>query len=226
MWCPHCRQHAPIVYRGVFAYCSGCGKPRSPFSAKALNLAGQPSKLGGTLGKVLGYAVLLVGLLVAATLMLLFHFLAPASAIGYALGVPLAIASLVVGLALLYGSSRLHRAGTDTERETRQQALYALAVNRGGMLTALDAARALGLSVADVEAVLSEWVKRDTDHISLEVDDEGQLFYLFFRPGERTDTFGKRYRVESEGRVRVIDTIEGESEAESETSRDRLRHRS
>jgi hypothetical protein len=126
---------------------------------------------------------------------------------------------------MIYGSGRLHRSGTDAEREARQQALYALAANRGGMLTSLDAARALNLKVADVDAVLGDWVKNDPDHISLEVDDNGELFYLFSRPGQRLDTFGKRYRVEAEGRVRVIDALEAEA-AENEAERERMRSRS
>jgi hypothetical protein len=157
--------------------------------------------------------------------MLLFYFLAPTSAIGYAIGAALAVVSLLVSLALLYGSHRLHRAGSDAQREARQQALYALAANRGGLLAPVDAARSLGLTVSDVEAALSDWAKRDPDHVSLEVDEEGELFYLFSRPGQRIDTFGKRYRVEPEGRVRVIETMEAE-EAASESSHDPLRHRS
>jgi len=223
MWCPHCRQHAPIVYRGVFAHCAACNKPRPPFSATALNLAGKPSKIGGTVGKVVGYGVIAAGLLAALTLILLFYFLAPTSAMGLAVGIPLAIISLAVGIALIYGSSRLHRAGTDAEREARQQALYALAANRGGMLTALDAARALNLSVAEVDAVLSDWVKNDSDHVSLEVDENGELFYLFSTPGQRLDTFGKRYRVEPEGRVRVLDALEGEEATGVEPTRSRHR---
>src|SRR5688572_10407389 len=183
MWCPHCRQNAPIVYRGMFAYCAACNQPRPPFSAKALNVAGRPSKLGGTASKVLGYGVLLAGLGTAAGLMLLFFFLAPTSAMGYAVGIPLAVISLVVGLALIYAGRRLHRSGSDAEREAREQALYALAANRGGLLTALDGARSLNLSVADVEAVLSDWAKRDPEQVSLEIDDEGALFWLFSRPG-------------------------------------------
>jgi hypothetical protein len=225
MWCPHCRQNAPIVYRGIVAHCSACNRPRSPFSAKALNIAGRPSKLGGMASKALGYGVLIAGLGTAATLMLLFVFLAPTSAMGYAVGIPLAIITLVVGLALLYAGRKLHRAGSDTERETREQALFALATNRGGLLTAVDGARALNLSVADVEAVLSDLAKRDPEHVSLEIDEEGALFYAFSRPGDRRDTFGKRYRVEPEGRVRVLDALEPDA-AESETEESRLRHRS
>ena len=181
--------------------------------------------LGGALGKVLGYAIMIAGLFAAAAVVLLVYLIAPASAVGYVIGVPLAIISLLVGLAMLYGSHRLHRAGSEAEREARQQALYALAANRGGLLTPVDAARSLGLSVSDVDAVLSEWAKRDPDHVSLEVDEEGELFYLFSRPGQRIDTFGKRYRVEPEGRVRVVETMQAD-EAASESGRDRLRHRS
>jgi hypothetical protein len=225
MWCPHCRQNAPIVYRGMVAHCSACNQPRSPFSAKALNIAGRPSKLGGMASKVLGYGVLFAGLGTAATLMLLFFFLAPTSAVGYAVGIPLAIITLVVGLALIYAGRRLHRAGSDTEREAREQALYALAANRDGLLTAVDGARALNLEVAHVEAVLGDLAKRDPEHVSLEIDEEGALFYLFSRPGDRRDTFGKRYRVEPEGRVRVLDALAADA-AESETDESRLRHRS
>ena len=118
---------------------------------------------------------------------------------GYAVGVPLAVLSLLVGLAFIYAGRRLHRAGSGAEREAREQALYALATNRGGLLTALDGARALNLNVADVEAILNELAKRDPEHVSLEIDDEGAMFYAFSRPGDRRDTFGKRYRVEPEG---------------------------
>jgi hypothetical protein len=225
MWCPHCRQNAPIVYRGMLAYCAACDQPRTPFSAKALHVTGRPAKLGGSASKLLGYGVLVAGLGTAATLMLLFVLLAPTSAMGYAVGIPLAILSLVVGLALIYAGRRLHRAGSGAEREAREQALYALATNRGGLLTALDAARALNLNVADVEAVLNDLAKRDPEHVSLEIDDDGALFYAFSRTGDQRDTFGKRYRVEAEGRVRVLDAVEPDA-VDAETAESRLRQRS
>jgi hypothetical protein len=59
--------------------------------------------------------------------------------------------------------------------------------------------------------------------VSLEIDDEGALFWLFSRPGERRNTFGKRYRVELEGRVRVLDAIEPGAEGETDESRQRQR---
>jgi hypothetical protein len=174
---------------------------------------------------MLGYLVLVGGIGTAATLMLLFAFLAPTSVMGYAVGIPVAVFSLMVGLGLIHAGRRLHRFGTDAEREARERALYALAANRGGLLTALDGARALNLSVADVETVLNEWTKRDPEHVSLEIDEDGALFYLFSRPGERRDTFGKRYRVEPEGRVRVLEALEPEP-TQSEVDAGRLRGRS
>ena len=51
------------------------------------------------------------------------------------------------------------------------------------------------------------------------------MFYAFSRPGERRDTFGKRYRVEPEGHVRVLDALEPDA-TESETAESRLRQRS
>ncbi|HEX6272874.1 MAG TPA: hypothetical protein VFZ53_07540 [Polyangiaceae bacterium] len=224
MWCPHCRQDAPLVYRGASAYCSACNEPRPPLSATSLNLAGRPSKLGGTASRVLGYGVLTAGLGTSVVLMLLFALLAPTSAMGYAVGIPLAIVSLIVGLALVYAGRRLHRSGADAEREARERALYALAANRGGLLTALDGARSLNLSVASVEAALTDWAKREPEHVSLEIDDEGAMFYVFSRPGDRRDTFGKRYRVEPEGRVRVLDAVEAEEQdGELDGSRSRGR---
>lgn len=207
MLCPHCHQNAPIVYKGVFAFCSACDKPRAPFSGKALAFAGQPSKLGGRVGRVLGIAVLVIGLLLAVVLMLCFQLLWPAQNIGYALGLPVALVSLVVGTLLMIASRRLNRAGTDAERQARVEALYALAVNRGGTLTVSDAAHSLLLSAPQVDALLGDLAKTQPEYVSLELDDEGQSFYLFSRAGTRPHPFGAKYRVNAQGRVRVADVL-------------------
>jgi hypothetical protein len=47
--------------------------------------------------------------------------------------------------------------------------------------------------------VLNDLAKRDPEHVSLEIDDDGALFYAFSRTGDRRDTFGKRYRVKRQG---------------------------
>jgi hypothetical protein len=207
MLCPHCHQNAPVLYKGVFAFCSACDKPRAPFSGKALAFAGQPSKLGGRVGSVVGLLVLILGLLLAAALMLFFQLLWPAQNIGYALGSPIALISVVVGSLFMVASRRLGRAGAQAERQARVEAVYALAVNRNGMLTSADAARALQLDPASVEALLSELAKTEPDYVSLELDENGQSFYLFSRAGTRAHPFGAKYRVGAEGRVRVADVL-------------------
>jgi len=207
MVCPHCRQNAPIIYKGVFAFCSACDRPRAPFSGKALNFAGKPSQVGGRLGRILGVLVLIFGLLLAAALMLFFQLLWPAANFGYALGLPLALISVVVAALLLFTGNRLRRSGSDAERQARVEALYALAVHRGGTLTAADAAHALQLDEKQVDAALNELAKTEPEHVSLEFDDQGQTFYLFSEPGARPPPFGAKYRVDTQGRVRVADVL-------------------
>jgi hypothetical protein len=207
MLCPHCHQNAPIVYKGVFAYCSACDKPRAPFSGKALAFAGQPSKIVGRVGRALGLSVLTFGLLLAAVLVSCFQLLWPASNIGYAFGLPVALVSLVLGSLLIVASRRLGRAGANAERQARIESIYALAVNRGGSLTAVDAARSLQLDAVQVDALLGELAKTEPQYVSLEFDDAGQTFYLFTRADTRPHPFGAKYRVTAEGRVRVADVL-------------------
>lgn len=207
MLCPHCHQNAPVLYKGVFAFCSACDKPRAPFSGKALAFAGQPSKVGGRLGRVLGTLILIFGALLAAALVLFFQLLWPAKNIGYALGAPIALASVVVGTVLMILSNRLGRAGAEAERQTRVEAIYALAVNRNGMLTTADTARTLQLDPNAVDSLLNELAKTEPEYVSLEIDEQGQPFYLFSRAGTRPHPFGAKYRVGAEGRVRVADVL-------------------
>ncbi|HKO51219.1 MAG TPA: hypothetical protein VJV79_26100 [Polyangiaceae bacterium] len=207
MPCPHCHQNAPILYKGVFAFCSACDKPRAPFSGKALAFAGQPAKVGGRVGRVVGALVLIFGLLLAAALMLFFQFLWPAENIGYALGSPIALISIVTGTLFMIASGRLGRAGVEAERQARVEAVYALAVNRNGMLTAADAARSLQLDPDSVAALLNELAKTQPEYVSLELDENGQSFYLFSHGSTRPHPFGAKYRVGAEGRVRVADVL-------------------
>lgn len=207
MSCPHCHQPAPIVFKGVFAYCSACDRPRAPFSAKALAFAGQPSKLGGRVGSIAGWLLLIFGLLLAAALVLFFQLLFPAQNIGYAVGLPIALISVVVSTLMILLGGRLKRAGSDTERQTRIEALYALAVHRGGTLTVADAARSLQLAPALVDTLLRELSIAQPSEIALEVDEDGESFYLFSHAGTRPHPFGAKYRVGPEGRVRVTDVL-------------------
>lgn len=214
MPCPHCHQNAPIVYKGVFAFCAACDKPRAPFSSKALNFAGQPSKLGGRLGHLLGVLVLIFGLLLAGALLLFFQLLWPTASVGYALGLPIALISVVLSVLLLVTGRRLRRSGTTAERQARVETIYALAVHRGGTLTAADAARVLQLDPLQADALLSDLAKTEPSYVSLEFDGEGQTFYLFSHAGTRPHPFGAKYRVNPEGTVQVADVLGAEGPRE------------
>lgn len=206
--CPYCRQNAPIVYRGLFAYCTACNRPRAPFSGRAVNLAGQPSKVGGTVAKTLGWVVLIVGFSLAFCIAVVLQLLIPQANIGYALAFPLVFFSLGIGLFLLFGGKKLRSSGLDAERAARIEAVYALAVHRGGAVTPLDVARSLSVSVQAAETLLTELTKEHPDFVSLEVDEQGSLFYLFVQNQSRQELiFGTKYRVDPEGFVRVDSSL-------------------
>jgi hypothetical protein len=206
--CPNCKQAAPIVYRGTLAYCTACGAPRSPFSAKSVNLAGQPSKIGGSIAKFFGWLLLGGGLLLALSLTWFFQLLFPAGMVGYAVGVPVGVISLVVGLLVLFGGKNLERSGLAAERAAKFDALWAMAIARGGVVTALDAGRGLNMAPEGADTLLTEMTKAFPEYVSLEVDDAGSLFYKFAGVAEPEGArFGVKYRVEADGRVRIADEL-------------------
>ena len=204
--CPHCRQNAPIVYRGVVAYCTACGKLRAPLAGPAVNLAGQPSQIGGSVAKILGWLVLGVGVTVAVLLTALFQAILPAGIIGWLLGAVIMLVSLAVGSSLVIGGRRLKNTGTVTEKSTKHRAIYALAAHRGGVLNAVDVSRAAGLSVSEADALLTALAKEESDSVKLEVDDNGGIYYVFpefdARPWEARSNEGAM-------RARVAPFVEG-----------------
>ena len=182
-------------------------KPRTPFSDTALKLAGQPSKFGGRVSRALGWVILIFGLLIALGLMLFFQLLWPKEMVGYAFGLPVALFALVTSGLLFFGGRKLGRSGADAERKARVEALYGLAETRNGTLTARDAAHALALDANEVEALLAELAKIEPERVSLEVDADGNTFYLFTLQALRPHPFGAKYRVEADGRVRLTDVL-------------------
>ncbi len=177
--CPHCRKQAPIVYRGMMAYCTACGRPRAPFATTAVNLAGQPSKVGGSVARVLGWIVLAVGLLVALMIGALLQAIFPAGVAGFVIGGVIAIVATILGTVLVRGGKTLHTSGDAKERSTRAQAVFALAQNRGGVLSALDVSQALSLPFPVADNLLTRLAKEDGDQVKLEVDDNGAITYVF-----------------------------------------------
>ena len=179
--CPRCGRDAPLVYRGIVPQCTACGALRPPLSSPSVNFAGKPARVGGLVAGVAGWIVLLVGCAVALGLFLLFGAF-QLQAIGLALAVPLAIVSLLVGALLVWRGGALRRRSAVTEHATWRDAVLGLAAHRGAV-TAAEAAMALGTSVAQADAILTELAKREPDVLAIDVDDDGVVRYRIARLG-------------------------------------------
>jgi hypothetical protein len=195
--CPHCGREAPIVYRGPLPYCTACGQPRTPLSSPSVNLAGKPAKVGGAVASAIGALVLVVGLSMALGLGLLLYALVT-PVVAFAVAIPIAITVLVIGIALVKSGRLLTRSGSDAERSTRERAMLELAAHRGGV-TAADAARALGIAMAEADALLTALAKREPERLTVDVDDQGVVWY---RPARLTGAaFDARVRVDEPATV-------------------------
>lgn len=178
--CPHCRQNAPLIYRGANAFCTACGAPRGVWTNTSVNLAGQPAKVGGQVTRVFGWIVLVLGTLAAAgTLAACGAIVGFASAAPYVFAVPLALVAWVVSYFLFRGGKSLEKSGEERQKATRMQAVSALANTRGGIVTPVDLARAIGVTEKEADQILTTMAKESPEHVSIEVDDNGGIFYRF-----------------------------------------------
>jgi hypothetical protein len=212
--CPHCGRDAPILYRGAVPYCTACGGLRLPLSGSSLNLAGKPSKVGGAVARVAGWVVLLVGLSAALGAGLVLNALGTA-AVALAISLPVALVAAVAGIALVTSGRSLSRSGADIERTTREQALIALASHRGAV-TAGEAAVALGVTVAEADAMLTVMAKREPERLTVDIDDQGAVWYRAVGP---VPVAGARVRV-GEG-VRLDDAAGTGEEVETDDEAER-----
>jgi hypothetical protein len=179
--CPFCRSDAPVVHRGVLAYCTGCSRLRGPVTARSVTIAGKPSQVGGSVAKIFGYVVLTIGLTLALTLGLLFGWLFPGSLAPWVLSLPVALLSIAVWAMSHFGGKRLTANGKEVERKIREEAIIALAHANRGLLRAETVAGALNLTVRESDALLTEMAKADHDLMAVDVDDNGAIQYRFPR---------------------------------------------
>ncbi len=193
--CPRCRQNAPIIYRGVAAYCTACGAPRLPLASSSVTLAGQPSKVGGTVARVFGWIVLVLGLAISLLFGLGLYWLFPEGIAWLVVGLPTALASSAFAILLLRSGKSLHQIGTGEQRSARTKAIFALAQNRGGMVTAMGVAQSLNVPAEEADALLTDLAKTTPDQVSLEVDDAGGIYYRF--PAMLTAWQGHGVRVDA-----------------------------
>lgn len=179
MICPNCRQDVVPLVRGVRAYCTGCGGPMPMLAGtRAVNVVGQPAKIGGGIASVFGWLVLVFGFLVALGVATLFSLVGGLTAALWT-GIPITVVTLVIAVPLLLAGRGLQRSGERRERAAQEQAVHALAAQYGGVLTTRVVSRSLEISESDADALLTHLAKTTDGQVSLEVDDNGGLSYVF-----------------------------------------------
>lgn len=149
-----------------------------PLANASLTHAGQPSKVGGSVARVLGWLVLAGGLVAAALLAGLIILLGGQGAAAI-VGGTIALVTAAVAYGLLRGGKVLQQSGEDAELATKSQAIYALAGTRGGVLKAWDVAQMLHVGPDEADNLLTKLAKTQPDHVTVDIDDEGTLLYRF-----------------------------------------------
>lgn len=177
--CPKCGQRAPIVLRGLESRCAACGAPRSLLAAPSLSLAGQPSRWGGAAASIAGLSVLVLGLSFATGVWFLLQSLWPGSALGWAFAVPMAAASLLFGLLLVFGGRRLRKYGTARQQAVQLAAVESMVQHRRGPISAYEIAGSLQLPEADVDVLLTQLARAKATAVTLDVDADGHVVYDF-----------------------------------------------
>lgn len=149
-----------------------------PLANTSVTLAGQSSKVGGTVARVFGWIVLAGGWMFAAAFAGVIVLLGGdwAAAI---VGGPIALIASVVAYALLRSGRDLKKSGDDAEAATKNQAIFALANTRGGVLRAWDVAQMLHLTPKEGDDILTKLAKEYPEHVTVDVDDEGNILYRF-----------------------------------------------
>lgn len=176
--CPYCRTAAPLVYRGVNAACSACGRPRGLLSADSVTYAGQPAKVGASVVLAFGWLGLVLGLGFAMLLGLIVGLVGTATGGLISFGV-VALFTTVVFMLVRHGSKRLDASGQKSLEDKQDQALFALAANHGGRVHPMQAAALLNLTVEQADAVLTRLNNARPLEVEVELTDDGQIFYAF-----------------------------------------------
>lgn len=215
MICPNCRKDAPTVVRGMRAYCTACGAPRSLLDDTPVNVAGQPSKIGGGLARVTGWLILLGGSLFGLALGGIIQAIFAATTVALIFGGFFVGMSLLFGLPLILGGKMLQKSGKVAEREALEHAAIALAKQKGGSVTPAELAYSARISEKEADDLLTAMVKRAEPTFSLDFDDDGTLRYTLSdaRPMPRV---GMRVGMDTPSNRAAADEALAEEEAIAE----------
>lgn len=169
---------------------------RLPLTGPAVNLAGKPSQVGGTLTRAFGWLTLVGGVSVGLLVLFVLWAALPTPGLGFAIGVPIALASVAFGLLLLSSGGALRRTGAHAEREARVRAALALATHQGGVVRAVELARGAQLSLHDADELLTSLAKTEPERWAVELDPQGELYFRLLGPLVRVDARVARPRVD------------------------------
>jgi len=165
--------------------------------ATPVELAGKPSRIGGTVTQAVAWSLIVGGLLAAVIVAAILLTLSSTGALGWVIGGVIALATLAIGIPLLIGGRALQKMGAKARRSALERAVYALASQRGGVITAGELARALHVDHDEADAFLTELAKRPDEPVRVDIDDEGRVLYrVMGLTRRRADT---RFRVDGEG---------------------------
>ncbi len=138
---------------------------------------GAGAKLGGTIARGAGWAILGAGICVAVILASLFQWIFPQGVVGYAVGGVVGLVAFVMSLGLLKGGGHLRATGVRAERDASVRALQGLARSLGGRFRVDEAAAILGCSSAEADGLLTALVREHSDEWSIDIDESGAVVY-------------------------------------------------
>jgi hypothetical protein len=170
-------------------------------------MAGQPSKVGGSVARAFGWIALVSGTLLGfGTLGTCGAIVGFGAAAPWIISMPILLVTMFVAWGLLKGGKNLEQAGTATQKATRSQAIFALANTRGGVLTAMDVARAQDITVEDADALLTTMAKEMSDHVAVDIAEDGTVLYRFDAAWNAAAGW-QRARVETTPNTRVGEEV-------------------
>jgi hypothetical protein len=215
--CPRCGQAAPTIIRGMTVHCSACDFERGPTGGLPLNLVGAPTRIGGTVARVVGVTALVLTLLLATVVGLFFGLFSVTS--GAIAALVIAAIGATIGGLVLRGGRSLSKLGDTARQHAREQAIYALANNQRGMVTAADVARALNVQLSEADALLTA-MAREGARVGVEVDGQGVVRYTF---RDAVPPAGSAVPPASPVRVDVSDAAPSAPRDPAEVERERIR---
>lgn len=127
---------------------------------------------------MIGWLTLVFGSIVSLFMGWLFAGIITATA-GWVVGGGLFAITLTIALLFLFGGGALRDSGKRAEAKTFEQAVFALAEARGGVLSVLDVGATLGLSDVEADKLLTDLAKKNPERVRVELDPQGTLVYQF-----------------------------------------------